>query len=222
MGFLDRFRRRSTATSGTPPEPDPETPRPSIEDQRDDAGALAAGQLGPGLCSREDAVSWLADVIEDDPESYPDLSARDAVEILAATWARLAAVQASWSDEGDYTRLRAAFDELDASGVVARMNFACCQTCGHSEIGDQSTGASRGYTFFHQQDAERLGPDGGDLYLAFGAFGPDQALAGSEERVAAEVVDTLTRHGLGVEWDGTNQQRIRLPDLRWRKRLPVG
>lgn len=244
MSFLDRFRRRTPPSPGTPPAAGraPDAEGPSIDQQRADAVAAAEATIHPGFVTRADASSWLVDVLQDDPATYPDLTPQAAVEITEAAWTRLAAAQAAWSDEGDYPHVRAAFEELEGRGVLARMNFACCQTCGHSEMDDERREDSRGYTFFHEQDSERLAPDGGDLYLAFGALRPDPSLdpdllarsadgeeearsvvvAASEERIAAEVVEALQRHGLTVDWDGTNRQRIRLPDLRWRKRLPAG
>ncbi len=47
-------------------------------------------------------------------------------------------------------------------------------------------------------------------------------IATSDERVAGAVVTALRAHGLVVDWDGTRSARIRVPDLDWRKSLPVG
>ena len=230
MGLLDRFRRRPAEPSGRTPQ-----------EQRDDARDLASSLVDPGFLGRTDAIAAVTEMVEDDSDYYPDLSGAAAAEIAASMWDRRLAVEAEWSDEGDYERLLLAFGDLESRGVVARMNFTCCQTCGHEEIGDERADDSRGYTFFHQQDAEHLAPGASELFLAFGAFGPDpsldadllaRSLAGepearsevidrSEERIANEVVDALTSRGLRVEWSGNADQRIQVVDVDWRKRLPV-
>ncbi len=60
------------------------------------------------------------------------------VEASAALRAALAdhrAAEQAWSDSTDCDRLDAAFDALEAEGIVARQNFTCCGTCGASEYG---------------------------------------------------------------------------------------
>ena len=228
MGFLDRFRRQP---------PDPTVPVP---DSRRALTERVAELIGPGFLTRDRAVDIVVEMVEDDPDGYPGLSAVDARAVLGEVWDRLAGAQSGWR-EGDYEPLRQAFGELESDGVVARMNFTCCQTCGHAEIGDERSDGSWGYTFFHEQDAEQLQPGGSDLFLAFGAFGPvptldpalverahdgddaarQEAITQSELTVARRVVSALERHGLRVDWDGTNAKRIRVESLDWRKRLPV-
>lgn len=238
MGFLDRFRDRGASAPSGPVEPVAIPDSGPAAELADWLRELA----GPGFRDRGDVVEAAVQAVEDDPDGYPGLGSDDAVRVAAAVWAQLLGRQAGWSDEGDYARLAAAFDELAAAGVVARMDFTCCQTCGHTEIGDErGDGAAWAYTFFHQQDSERLAPGGSDLYLAFGTFGlpddidPDlvaRARAGDAEarreaaalgdvRAAGLVTETLRRHGLTVAWDGTAEQRIRVTDLDWRKRLPA-
>jgi uncharacterized protein DUF6891 len=230
MGFLDRFRRQpagpAVATSADP---------------RSDLAGWVAELVGPGFLTRAEAEHIVVEAVEEDPEGYPGLGPLDARAVLAEVWDRLAGRQAGWRDEGDYEPLRQAFGELESDGVVARMNFTCCGTCGHAEIGGERPASSWGYTFFHQQDSERLHPGGSDLFLAFGAFGPvptldpalveraragddaarQEAVAQSDVTVARRVVSALERHGLQVDWDGTSGRRIRVEGLDWRKRLPV-
>ncbi|MEO9153174.1 MAG: hypothetical protein ABI243_12315 [Lapillicoccus sp.] len=260
MGFLDRFRQKkddALPEDGSAPEPPVgggDVPSPSAESPLDLAEADEPS-------TREDQLEWLeesarevtapafdsrADAEESLVEQYVlddayDLTEDDVRTVLRRVWQERLDEQASWTDEGDYARVRAAFEALEAEGIVARMNFTCCQNCGHTEIGDERADDSRGYVFFHQQDAERLAPGESDLYLAFGGFryaeGVDAALvqraqAGdteakqeaivrSEELVGAEVTAALRAQGLTVEWDGTCAQRIQVTGLDWRKRLPV-
>jgi hypothetical protein len=231
MGFLDRFRR-------TPPPPRPPRDAPAEDPRGDLAGAIRR-ILAPGFVTRAEVGRIAEEIAEAD---HPGLTARDVAAVVGSVWAEVAAEQAGWADEGDYTRLQAAFTELGSDGITARMNFTCCNTCGNDEIGDERAEGDWGYTFFHQQDAERLEPGGSELYLGFGSFGPGRGLdpdllrraqdgdhdarlavvAQSDAPVAARVVTALERHGLRTEWNGSTGQKIRVRDLDWRKKLPTG
>jgi hypothetical protein len=127
--------------------------------------------------------------------------------------------QESWPAETDCDRLDFAFLMLEeAHGIVARHNFTCCQTCGHSEIwgevrAAQAQGPVTGYVFYHEQDTERA-VEGGHLYLAYGAVDDDDA---ATRDVARRIVQTLEEAGLPVEWNGDPRQRIRVA-LDWKRR----
>jgi hypothetical protein len=231
MGFLDRFRRRAEPPAA--PAPVGAAAEGALaSDPATDPMAELLGEvrelIAPGFWDRSSAVETMVERVEDDPESYPGLSSDDARRAVDLAWAELAGLQAAWPDEGDYLRLLEAFSELGSDGVVARMDFTCCQTCGHTEIHDERRAGDWGYTFFHQQDSERLvGPDA-SLYLAFGAFPPDSPSPAPDDSpdpdlpVARRVVAALERQRLQVRWDGTSAQRIEVMGLEWRKKLPVG
>jgi hypothetical protein len=104
------------------------------------------------------------------------------------------------------------FDELNEHGITARMHFTCCSRCGHAEIGAEAAEGSRGYTFFHMQDTERVA-GGGDLWLNFGGF------TQATETVGSEVTEALTAAGFSVIWNNSPNTSIRITDLNWRKRL---
>ncbi|MBB5872734.1 hypothetical protein F4553_006168 [Allocatelliglobosispora scoriae] len=143
-------------------------------------------------------------------EADSDEIRRLAEEVADAEFASFLVEQRGWPEVTDSDRLTAAFAELDRVGIVARENFACCQNCGHSEIGEEfpEGEAPFGYVFYHQQDAER-GANGEGVYLAYD--GKDQT------EVGASVVRVLQSHGLRPQWDGSPTQRIHLP-LQWRRR----
>ena len=252
MGLLDRLRqgrddsgRDGVPASSTPTDADlvrsvaatePSTRAEQLEELEESAREMVAPAFEIRARIEEALVEQF---VEDD--DY-DLTDDDIREVLGRVWQERLAEEVTWADEGDYTRLEAAFEALDGRGIVARMNFACCQTCGHAEIDDEKADGSRGYVFFHQQDAERLAPGGCDLFLAFGGFdlaagldpslvehaaaGDEQekqsAITQAEELVGAQVAAALRGEGLTVEWDGTCSQRIQVTGLDWRKRLPVG
>lgn len=197
-----------------------------VEEQVRRAGQLAVAVVSSGFVARPDAEQHLVELVADDPETFPDLDARRTRQIVAQVWRERLAIESTWTDEGDYPAVRDAFDDLERAGVVARMSFTCCQTCGQEQINDEATPQARGYTFFHSQDADRLAPVTSELYLAFGSFTADDPGHDPRDtrdtRIGAEVVQTLSAHGLAVDWDGHPGTRIRLPRLDWRKQLPAG
>ncbi len=201
--------------------------------------------IRPGFVSRADAVQAVHDHFEIDSDG----SAAAAVD---AAWRDRLAELNRFGEPGDYDRMAAAFARLRQQGLVARMNFTCCQTCGTAEIDDERTplkGAAPGeypwrewaYTFFHQQDAERLADSPSVLYLSYSAFRAaphlDPALvraardgdADARRRVHADtdgavgsiVVAALREHGLEVDWAGDPGDRIKVRITDWRKPLPV-
>ena len=125
--------------------------------------------------------------------------------------------QRTWPDVTDTDRLLRAFRELDTAGIVARTEFACCQSCGMSEIGAEVPKGAlpRGYVFCHGQDME-FAALGSGLPLAYGVF-TDGGGASTQTRIGEDVAEALRRHGLTVHWDGDPGQRIEV-DLRWRRR----
>lgn len=179
--------------------------------------------------------------------------AEAAARIAAEEWGRRESELAAAAGPSDHDRLAAAFGTLEQRGVLARMSFTCCQTCGNDEIGDERTpaepaeGSTYGFaewafTFFHQQDAERLVDPDATLYLGFGSFRPaadtdpaDLAAArdgDAEARrrvsvhtdtvVGRAVRDALVGEGLEVTWDDDPGARIEVAIRDWRKPLPLG
>ncbi|MEV4478982.1 DUF6891 domain-containing protein [Micromonospora coxensis] len=146
---------------------------------------------------------------EDDPEQVEAIAWPVVVEELTA---HLSA-QTGWPEVTDGDRLTAAFRALDAAGIVARENFACCQNCGLGEIGAEvPRGRSvRGYAFYHQQDAEHA-VAGDALHVAYGLFEQPPTA-----EIGEEVAATLRAEGLTVDWAGDPNARIRVP-MSWRRR----
>lgn len=154
------------------------------------------------------------EVLEAVLESYEDeLSEQDAADLVDRLWSARLTEQATWPATTEVDRLLSTFATLDERGIVARADFTCCGTCGHTEIGAEAEDDARGYVFFHQQDTERAA-EGGGLFLAFGAFQDGDTAA-----VGREVVAALAAANLPTEWDGTAGQRILVTPLTWQRRL---
>lgn len=167
------WRRRPEATA-----------RPSIAEQEALATLRETARLwiSPGFRTRDSLVEELVEY-HDDIDLPADQTDRLAASAVDLEWEVRHAEEATWTHPGDYARVQAAFDALDAQGVVGRMSFTCCQTCGTAEIAEERTplhaeerwpgdDAFRewGFVFFHEQDAERLAEEPADLFLSFGTF----------------------------------------------------
>ncbi|MCI3222155.1 hypothetical protein [Streptomyces sp. NP-1717] len=193
-------------------------PVPELDDTtRREVEEYVRGLIARGYDGREelteDAEEWLVDGDE------RPVSAAQAGQIVDRLWLERLDEQAGWVGETDPERITAVFEGLDARGIVARENFACCRGCGLAEIGaereDPDPATVRGFVFFHTQCTERVA-GGGGLSLYYGGFD------GSEETTAAvgrEVTAALTGAGLSVEWDGSPGSAIDVHGLDWRKRL---
>lgn len=230
MGLFWRRRPEDSA-----PAPDP-APNPELL-------AHARTVIATGFVERMDAVETVRDHFGlDETDGRPEVAVDRA-------WRDRSDEQRTWREPGDHDRLAAAFTDLAHQGVVARMNFTCCQTCGTDEIDDERTPDPAGgrypwrewaYTFFHQQDAERLADEPAVLFLSFSAFRAsphlDPALvqaaragdADARRRVRVEtdrevgtlVATAIRAHGLTVDWGGDPDQRLRVPITGWRRPLP--
>lgn len=179
-------------------------------------------EVQAGFASRDEIIEIAVDYLLDHYDYSLDYIIERATRLTDRMLAVHFAQQHTWLDATDCDRLEEAFAELDRHGIVARQNFACCQSCGHAEIWEAIDDALQyrpvlGYVFFHQQDTDNA-VNGGYLYLAYGAV--DGSSNGSL-RVGHEVVAALERAGLHVEWSGDLNKRICIPALHWqRRRLP--
>jgi hypothetical protein len=127
--------------------------------------------------------------------------------------------KATWPGQTDCDRLDAAFDELNARGILARHHWWCCQTCGRAAMPEERARAialgrpARGYAFYHVQDTEAAA-DGRGIYLAYSSF-EDRPKA--EVAIAEEVVALLRAYDFVPEWDGKASSRVHVP-MKWQRR----
>jgi hypothetical protein len=179
----------------------------------DDASAFIETAVRGGFLARDEIVEAAMEITEDTAAASADEIVRHVDEVAQA----LAREQASWPSVTDSDRLDAAFAELERSGILARQDFTCCQSCGHAEIWDEAVDPSawRGYAFYHRQDTEAA-VEGRGLYLGFGSTGGRAAETAS---IGAEIVAALHAQGLAVDWDGDVRKRIGVGPFTWRRRL---
>jgi hypothetical protein len=131
------------------------------------------------------------------------------------------------------SRTIAAFDELNAHGVVARADFSCCGTCASGEIWGERDDSRhwKGYVYFHQQDTDRLVADG-ETYIGYGAFPPEDFDEGTYEALSEAAKEDLyrddvtrllddvvfpvfRRHGIEPEWNRDLGTRVLLTNADW-------
>jgi uncharacterized protein DUF6891 len=208
VGIFDKLSRRTPA-----PEPDPV----ALEELRDQVVLWVL----PGFNTRSDVLEQAREFRDDDEMPVTD---RQVEQLVEEVWQARLAEQQTWTSPTDADKVAAAFAELDAAGVVARMNFTCCQTCGVAEIDDErpTDRPSSGYVFFHQQDSERLTDDGAHLFLAYGTLDPIRGqVAEQDTEIGRQIEQALRAQDLPVSWNGSSGQRISVGPLSWQRRLPV-
>ena len=127
----------------------------------------------------------------------------------------------SWPSITDCDLLDEAFIGLNSKGVIALQNAGYTQSDGYDDVKQcfndhPSKNSVTGYCFFQAQDLERA-VRGKGLYLAFGPINPE--LEDTEGPKIGKVIrKEMESRGLKVEWDGSFDSRILLPDINWQKR----
>lgn len=216
-------------------------PVPGGADINHDVLEQARVLIRPGFRTFDDAREALEYFFED---SEPEVTAAEFDAGMRLAWGERLSELEGLPEGGDYSKVAAAFADLESKGFIARMNFTCCNTCGNDEIEDERTSPEQNaFVFFHQQDADRLLGESASLFLSFGFLeGHPQidsellAVAHSGDKLAqsamvdvfkaiesgvgAEVVQTLRGHGLEVEWNGSSETRPRVSVGQWNKPLP--
>ncbi|WP_030189183.1 DUF6891 domain-containing protein [Streptomyces violaceorubidus] len=200
-------------------EPIPLPPREEVPDLPDEVREQVERRVREQLRCGYDGRGTLSEIAEEHLAGgeYGDrpVYAAQARQLVDRLWLERLAEQAAWGEEStDPDRLSRVFGALDAAGVTARENFACCRGCGLAEIGAEREGA-RGFVFFHRQSTGAAA-EGHGLVLHYGGFD------GSEETTTAvghEVVAAFAGSGLSTQWDGDPGRAITVAPLNWRKRL---
>jgi hypothetical protein len=187
---------------------------------RPEVRQLAVDLVHGGFTGFDDAVEAIVEAFYEGEDGEPDPSGggvtyEQAAEVVTAVWSARLTEQADWPESTDADRVLAAFGVLAEQGILAEPHFACCRSCGLSEIGADATEETQGFVFFHQQDTASA-VNGAGLMLAYGGF------HGSEEEtteVGHRVADALTAVGLPYEWNGSPARRIHVTPLDWQVRL---
>jgi hypothetical protein len=201
------------------PEAEQEEPAVITVEGRAEIRAFLESELRTGFRTADEAIESTAYFFED--EYGADALQEAARELCRDLVGQLIGEAKEWPPRTDCDRLDSAFADLESRGVLARQDFSCCQTCGANEIRDAMKAEERkglqvrGYTFFHEQNTESA-VEGRGLYLSYGSVSDEEEAALG---IAKEVVDTLSKHGLTTEWDGTLETCIHVK-VDWKRRGP--
>lgn len=184
-------------------------PEPLAAGTRETAIRTARAAIARGYQAYADVCREVTEVFE-----YGEVGIEAAGGIVGPLWKARVAEQDTWPATTDADRVDAALAALEHDhAVTARMHFACCGTCGHTEIGGLAAPGARGYVFsLYTQVDEAV--DDGRLGLCFGAFPGSGATAGD---VARDALAVLARHGLTGE---VTPAELVIRPVRWQRRLP--
>ncbi|MBX3232238.1 MAG: hypothetical protein KIT84_19010 [Labilithrix sp.] len=126
-----------------------------------------------------------------------------------------------------YDRLSDVFDLLEDSGIFARENYWCCQSCAYAAIDEEIAEALeageevRGYVYFHSQDTDRA-VESGELLLRFGGLSGEPLRLEREatQQIGEEVTTALEDAGFEVRWSGSPGEAITMT-IAWDKPPPA-
>lgn len=179
--------------------------------------------LAPGFSTRSSVTAMIVELADDDDDVAVsgDRAANIVGELLAHRERQLQ--QSTDRDPTDDVRVATAFDVLEQSGILARMNLGGDQGEGSHDARELATTVgARGFVYFHEQDAARLAYPGAILYLGWDAV--DTTREEFDEaaiRIGHEIQDAMEGQGLTVVWDGTIDHRPAVVRLDWRRPLPA-
>jgi hypothetical protein len=119
------------------------------------------------------------------------------------------------------TRIEQAFQFMQDEGLIARMDFWCCQSCAGCactneadkliEEGSTDQDSIKGCAYYHAQDGDDF-ERGLDFYIAYGpmhssAYG---TIGLEDEEVGKIVCFCLQKAGVDFEWSGDGSERIQV------------
>ena len=179
--------------------------------------AEIASMVRSGFYPRE----RLYEIFTEEMYAPDELNAAEVSSELDAQFAEYEQEKLTYPTPTDCDRLDDAFRLMNESGVVAIQNAGYTQSDGFEDVSEvynqhPNKESVLGYCFYHGQDLERA-VNGDGLYFAFGPVNPaDEQTVGVD--VGNVVREALENSGLPVEWDGTFENRLRIPKLKWQKR----
>lgn len=96
----------------------------------------------------------------------------------------------------------------DPISITCRMNYACCNTCGHHELEQEmlseewgETEATMNYMFFHLQESERLANGAKKVYL-------NHCFSEEGKKYVLEYIAKKEHGGQYLHWDGDEGKKL--------------
>ncbi len=165
------------------------------------------------------------EIVDEMVHRYPNLLPDELVAHVEAAMKRKLAAESMWPGITDVDRLNAAFQALNAGGLIALQSPAesseMCELAAIAEwnrIGGADSGRI-GFVFYHLKDVEDAVAYG-ELPIGYACFEQHPSLHDlplMQEMIGHRVKETLLRHGLTVEWSGSTNEKI-IVRLSWLKR----
>ena len=195
-------------------------PDPTLDEQLE---SILRDQLAEGFWTHAQVLDFAIKVLSDRYEGVQ--------ERAEAVWPRVVAERerdmAAWPAVTDCDRLDAAFEELNAMGILARHNWWCCGGCGAGampaeaeRLGGKWEGVPIvGYAFYHWQNTEGA-VEGSGLCLSYGICREEtnaEVWMPEEIEIGRRVMRVLEKHGLKVDWNGSLSRRIKIRMV-WQRR----
>jgi hypothetical protein len=176
-----------------------------------------AAMVRSGFYDRDRLVEIFAEEMYAPGELHPE----EVAGAIDANFAAHAVEKESYPPITDCDRLDSAFMAMNQRGIIAIQNAGYTQSDGYDEVGEVFSNhpdqdSVRGYCFYHEQDLHCV-MENGELRFAFGPVDPaDEQTLGIE--VGNIVREELIRAGFTVQWNGTFENRLCVPNLVWQKR----
>lgn len=165
-----------------------------------------------GFNTPSEVQEMITDILEDDADEE---MLRKSVSI---EFEKKSEAEKSWPKITDFDRLERAFNALIDKGVLCLHNAGYTMSDGHEDsneaLGNYPKGQFFGYCFYHGQDLERA-VFGEGLMLAYDHVEGDVP---DKIKVANTLKKELENEGFTLEWDGTTDQRINIPNFDWKHR----
>lgn len=165
-----------------------------------------------GFSSPNDIQEMISDLLED---GCDEKRLRKSVNI---EFQKKLYAEESWPKITDIDRLNSVFKTLNENGILCSHNAGYTTSDGHEIshdlLRDHLDGDFFGYCFYHGQDLERAVLRGG-LYLAYDHVNGDVP---EKIKVALIIQKELEKGGFTLDWDGTTNTRLCIPNFDWKHR----
>lgn len=160
-----------------------------------------------------DEVHQIIDDLQEDGADETMLRAAVAPE-----FEKKAEAEKAWPPVTDCDRLDSVFERLTTRGILCLHNAGYTMSDGHEDaneaLSNQPENAYFGYCFYHGQDLERA-VNGEGLMLAYDHVEGDVP---GKSLVGLVIKEELEIAGFSLEWDGTSNKRINIPQMDWKRR----
>lgn len=218
MGSPSRPSSTMTHAQHPPTDTNPDCPS---DDATDDMAAQVENWIWYGF----HAPHEIETLIDEGAAAGDGFDVAQVKAFAASTLAKKRGTEATWPPITDCDKLDRAFARLQEQGICALQYTGDTQDDGFEAVVDALSEDGvpedryHGYCFYVSQDIDRALNDEG-LLLAYGHLGRSEVKDHEHVAVGQRVCEALRKEGLEVEWNGSSNRRIALPQLSWQRRTP--